>query len=67
MSIGVPIKLLHEAEGHTVTMELKVRDSAFFFFRPFFIAFAFGFRLAAVVLQVSRFFFFFRICTFNSS
>ena len=23
MSIGVPVKLLHEAEGHTVTMELK--------------------------------------------
>ena len=23
MSIGVPIKLLHEAESHTVTIELK--------------------------------------------
>mmetsp|Transcript_1880 Transcript_1880/g.5228 ORF Transcript_1880/g.5228 Transcript_1880/m.5228 type:complete len:120 (-) Transcript_1880:51-410(-) len=23
MSIGIPIKLLHEAEGHTVTVELK--------------------------------------------
>lgn len=23
MSIGIPIKLLHEAEGHTVTIELK--------------------------------------------
>jgi small nuclear ribonucleoprotein D3 len=23
MSIGVPIKLMHEAEGHTVTIELK--------------------------------------------
>eukprot|EP01130_Rhizamoeba_saxonica_P007302 TRINITY_DN2949_c0_g2_i1.p1 TRINITY_DN2949_c0_g2~~TRINITY_DN2949_c0_g2_i1.p1 ORF type:complete len:118 (-),score=19.29 TRINITY_DN2949_c0_g2_i1:91-444(-) len=23
MSIGVPVKLLHEAEGHTVTIELK--------------------------------------------
>jgi len=26
MSIGVPIKLLHEAEGHTVTMELKTGE-----------------------------------------
>jgi small nuclear ribonucleoprotein D3 len=26
MSIGVPIKLLHEAEGHTVTIELKTGE-----------------------------------------
>ena len=26
MSIGVPIKLMHEAEGHTVTIELKTGE-----------------------------------------
>ena len=26
MSIGVPIKLLHEAENHVVTIELKTGD-----------------------------------------
>lgn len=26
MSIGVPVKLLHEAEGHTVTIELKTGE-----------------------------------------
>jgi len=26
MSIGVPIKVLHEAEGHTVTIELKTGE-----------------------------------------
>jgi len=26
MSIGVPIKLIHEAEGHTVTVELKTGE-----------------------------------------
>jgi small nuclear ribonucleoprotein D3 len=26
MSIGVPIKLLHEAENHVVTVELKTGD-----------------------------------------
>ena len=26
MSIGVPIKLLHEAEGHIVTIELKTGE-----------------------------------------
>jgi len=26
MSIGVPIKLLHEAEGHTITVELKTGE-----------------------------------------
>eukprot|EP00741_Cyanophora_paradoxa_P016351 tig00020912_g15787.t1 len=26
MSIGIPIKLLHEAEGHTVTVELKTGE-----------------------------------------
>eukprot|EP01111_Echinosteliopsis_oligospora_P013592 TRINITY_DN490_c0_g1_i1.p1 TRINITY_DN490_c0_g1~~TRINITY_DN490_c0_g1_i1.p1 ORF type:complete len:121 (+),score=37.21 TRINITY_DN490_c0_g1_i1:130-492(+) len=26
MSIGVPIKLLHEADGHTVTIELKTGE-----------------------------------------
>ncbi|KAJ4460506.1 putative small nuclear ribonucleoprotein Sm D3 [Paratrimastix pyriformis] len=26
MSIGIPIKLLHEAEGHTVTIELKTHE-----------------------------------------
>mmetsp|Transcript_32757 Transcript_32757/g.53131 ORF Transcript_32757/g.53131 Transcript_32757/m.53131 type:complete len:141 (+) Transcript_32757:1701-2123(+) len=26
MSIGIPIKLLHEAEGHTITIELKTGE-----------------------------------------
>lgn len=26
MSIGIPVKLLHEAEGHTVTIELKTGE-----------------------------------------
>ncbi len=26
MSIGVPIKLLHEAEGHVVTIEMKTGE-----------------------------------------
>lgn len=27
MSIGVPVKLLHEAVGHVVTIELKTGDT----------------------------------------
>ncbi|KAH7827889.1 small nuclear ribonucleoprotein D3 [Monocercomonoides exilis] len=27
MSIGIPIKLLHEAEGHIVTIELKTHET----------------------------------------